>query len=501
MEIKPFSNPFDQDDKNKGASVQLAAWIILGMIAAGCCALSVSGMLLSQFNLDTVFGQYFQPQTPGPNLTAEASQATAVSAAGQWQISISDTFEDNRDHRWYVGTDDNQYLKIAYEVKDGKYRWDATAHQGFIQSIDISDKAFTNFYVTVEAQATGIAGISDYGILFREDGINNYYYFGVSNGGEFIVLLFNQGKWSNLLGPTASPLIRTEGANRLAVMGDESHFTFFINDRYVGEMTDNHIAEGRIGLATQLYEVNDQSIFEFDNVEIRTPPLPATPTPTKMPTPTITLLPTITPTPSVLLSPPEGAEVFEDSLDSNDQGWHDFYKNVPAEISDGKLMIASNASGSVEMAVCQKCPPYIGDFYYQAELLPSKSVPQAYGLSFCSPEYGSDYYIFEINLGTNSYYLGKLHLSTNTWEHLIFNEYSSAINNLPLSNILGVFVHQQEIDLYINGTLVDSVTASEALKCKRLGLFMDGGAFNLIADNVFAYEITGTPFLTPTPTP
>ena len=500
MDNDSFTNPFDQDDRKKGLSVQLTAWILIGVIAVGCCTASIF-VLLSQLDLNSIVEQYFQVQTPGPNLTAEAYQATAVSMPDQWHASIQDTFDDNSDNRWYVGTDDNQYLKITYEVKDGKYRWDATAHQGFIQWIGISDKVFTDFYVTVEAQATGSAAISDYGILFREDGFNNYYYFGVSNEGKFIVLLFNQGTWSNLLGPTASPVIRTEGANRLAVIGDGPHFIFFINDRYVGEMTDNHIAEGRISLATQLYEVDDQSIFEFDSVEIRTPPLPATPTPTKMPTPTITLSPTITPTPSVLLSPPEGAEVLEDSFDSNDQGWHDFYKNIPAEITDGKLMIASNAAGSVEMAVCQKCPPYIGDFYYQAELLPSKYVPQAYGLSFCSPDYGSDYYIFEINLGTNSYYLGKLHLSTNTWKHLIFNEYSSAINNLPLSNILGVFVHQQEIDLYINGTLVDSVTASEPLKCKRLGLFMDGGVFNLIADNVFAFEITGTPFVTRTPTP
>ena len=226
-----------------------------------------------------------------------------------------------------------------------------------------------------------------------------------------------------------------------------------------------------------------------------------TPTSTNTLTPTITHTPTLTYTPHALIPAPAGAAILEDSFDSNDQGWHDFYKNLPAEITDGKLILASNAAGSVEMAVCQKCTPYMGDFYYQAELLPSKSVLVAYGLSFCSPDYGSEYYIFEISLGTNSYYLAKLHMSTNTWEHLIFNEYSDAINDLPLSNILGVFVHQQEIDLYINGKLVDSVAVSEPLNCKRLGLFMDGGVFNLIADNVFAFEISETPFPTSTPTP
>lgn len=498
MDNEPFTNPFDKDDKNKGSSVQLTAWIILGAIAVGCCTLSISAMLLTQLNLNSIVEQYFLPQTPGPDLTAEASQATAISARDQWDISVSDTFDDNGDNRWYVGTDDNQYLKITYEVKDGKYRWHATAHQGFIQWIIISEKTFADFYITVEARETGNANMGDYGILFREDKFNNYYYFAVSNQGEFMVLLNYQGAWSTLLGPIASPFIQTKEPNHLAIMGDGAHLVFFINDHYVGEITDNHIAEGKIGFATQLFEADHQSVIEFDNVEIRTPPLPATATPTIRPTPTITSTPTLTLTPHALIPAPENAEVFNETFDSNANRWDSFYSANTTVIQDGKLFLKSDNDGYIALAVCNGCPGFEERFYFQAEVIPEKIFYSEHGIAFCSEGY--THYVFAIN-SVNQIYSVYKKLPAD-WEIVFSNVQSKVINRYPVSNTLAVEYDQGQMKLYINGNLVNTYTDSDPPSaCKAFGVYIDDGPLNLIADNVYAYEIKGTPVSTLTPTP
>jgi len=51
-----------------------------------------------------------------------------------------------------------------------------------------------------------------------------------------------------------------------------SHFTFYINDQYVGEADDDQLSTGTIALAVGLDNAEDQAVFEFDNLELRAPP-------------------------------------------------------------------------------------------------------------------------------------------------------------------------------------------------------------------------------------
>ena len=70
---------------------------------------------------------------------------------------------------------------------------------------------------------------------------------------------------------TKTDLIEQGEANKITVIGEGSHFTFFINDQYVMEVEDDTISEGTAALAVELSDSDDHAIFEFDNFDLRTP--------------------------------------------------------------------------------------------------------------------------------------------------------------------------------------------------------------------------------------
>jgi len=57
------------------------------------------------------------------------------------------------------------------------------------------------------------------------------------------------------------------------------------------------------------------------------------------------------------------------------------------------------------------------------------------------------------------------------------------------------------MNLYINGNLVNTYTDPDPITCGTIGIYINDGPVDVIADNVFAYEIKETTIPTLTPTP
>ena len=70
---------------------------------------------------------------------------------------------------------------------------------------------------------------------------------------------------------TETTTIRPGETNRLTVLAEGSHYTFYINDQYVGEADEDRLSQGEAGVAIELREAGDAAVFEFDNFEVRAP--------------------------------------------------------------------------------------------------------------------------------------------------------------------------------------------------------------------------------------
>ncbi len=101
---------------------------------------------------------------------------------------------------------------------------------------------------------------------------SNFYYFLVSNRGFFRFDLVFNGNPTPLIGWVANPLIAAAG-NPLRVIARGAHFSFYIDDDWIGEVEDDTIRAGRFGFAAQNYDEEPRALFALDSLVLEARPL------------------------------------------------------------------------------------------------------------------------------------------------------------------------------------------------------------------------------------
>ena len=210
--------------------------------------------------------------------TAQVRQAQ-LAAAKEWPIILSDTFDSNQND-WPTGSDTGEFASITWTNANGKYRWDATAKQGFIWWSYPAVSDVNDFYLSVDAQQISGPTTAQMGLLLRLFDNSNFYLFKIDNNQRYTFELSSGDGWTTLLDWTNSPALKPDEVNHLTVFAEGNYFAFFVNGSLVAELTDDHLAGGKGGVAIGLDNAGDQAVFEFDNFVLRAPPtLQETPTP------------------------------------------------------------------------------------------------------------------------------------------------------------------------------------------------------------------------------
>jgi serine/threonine-protein kinase len=205
---------------------------------------------------------------------ATASAVTVVddllAIASNWPIVFGDAFDSNVND-WPAGDYSDERITGSREIIDGKYHWEADALDGVIWWSIPDVASASDFYLAVDAQR--ISGVADgqYGVVFRRANRDNYGLFKIEDSQYLKFSVRSQGEWETVIDWTETSAIRPVGVNRLAVVGEGSHFTFYINDEYVGEIDEDRLPSGKMGLAIELLDAKDAAVFEFDDFEVRAP--------------------------------------------------------------------------------------------------------------------------------------------------------------------------------------------------------------------------------------
>jgi hypothetical protein len=255
MEEKPLAQP--ESDDRKEIYIILAVGIIL--IACICCLLTVAGVALYQD-----LGVSIPPKS---SPTGEAISAPTPEVEDK---VFSEEFKSNR-NGWTEGFYEDEYGTIDYTI-NGTYRWDVTAVQGVNQKSWAADApVVVDFIAAADALHVSGADNASYGLVFRLTDAENLYYFCISDVGYYYVGLLESGVWTTLIDWTETTLINVNAVNRLKVEGNGDRFTFYINDNPVNTVNDGTHPSGTAGLAIELYDPGDKSIFEFDNFTIELP--------------------------------------------------------------------------------------------------------------------------------------------------------------------------------------------------------------------------------------
>lgn len=190
--------------------------------------------------------------------------------ATKWPLVLDELFNNNY-YEWEVGKWDNDYSTGEKQIINGKYRITLTTKIDHLPIMSFYPPEFSNFYVACDIIQLEGPVVNSCGLVFRYiDGVN-YYSFRIKRDRTFAVSIFYQHKWEDLLRWDVNTAINTVGPNRLSVISVNGVFTFWINGSYAGKVEDNRLPQGKIAFWAGGSRSNVQSVYEYDNFEIRLP--------------------------------------------------------------------------------------------------------------------------------------------------------------------------------------------------------------------------------------
>ncbi len=194
-----------------------------------------------------------------------------ISDVPEWTALLFDGFSSNEDN-WPVGNQSGEYFsKFNRSIADGRYRWEAEAGRpNSISPAWLMGYPVSDFHLIVNCKHIGgsKAG-SGWGVIFRIQDNQNYYWFRMTDKQFFAVSVQKDGQWLNLVDWGRTDAIKPSGVNQLEVIARETHFIFLINGQIVNEVDDDHFNQGLVGLAIEGYTLGEKITFDFMDVILR----------------------------------------------------------------------------------------------------------------------------------------------------------------------------------------------------------------------------------------
>ncbi|HTP60049.1 MAG TPA: hypothetical protein VMM82_14090, partial [Spirochaetia bacterium] len=170
------------------------------------------------------------------------------------------------DRKIFPQTDTEGY---SARQERGAFTLELSRESYFAWETMVPERRFTDFVLETELEADPSNGHSALGVVFRHVNDENFYFFLVSSRGNYrLDLLFNNHP-QHLIEWT--PLPEPDGpTRRLSLVAHGSHFSFIVDDEWVGEIDDEVLPAGGIGFAAQTYRAAPGGIFRMRRLAVNT---------------------------------------------------------------------------------------------------------------------------------------------------------------------------------------------------------------------------------------
>ncbi len=162
---------------------------------------------------------------------------------------------------------ETQWYSARYER--GAFRLELRKGNYFAWETMVPERRFTDFVLETELEIDPSNGHSALGVVLRHVNDENFYSFLISSRGNYrFDLLFNNHpqhlvEWTRLPDPDGP-------TRRLALVAHGSHFSFIVDDEWVGEIDDEVLPAGGIGFAAQTYQSAPGGIFRMRRLAVNT---------------------------------------------------------------------------------------------------------------------------------------------------------------------------------------------------------------------------------------
>ena len=178
---------------------------------------------------------------------------------------MNDGFDTNR-RLWPVGETSDAYADTDLQIADSLLRFNIKSHQGvyYSQSPGVNNSVQDFF---VKTQVRKVSGPQDarYGLAFTTSH-GQLLFFAIQDSGNVNLFVRDvDGIWQPPLFQGYFDKINPGEYNKLAILGDDEHYTFCINQFTAAEIDSADFPLGTFGVAVNLQGPKDEATFEFDD--------------------------------------------------------------------------------------------------------------------------------------------------------------------------------------------------------------------------------------------
>ncbi len=209
--------------------------------------------------------------TQTPAISALPIINTATSGYIPTPIFFADEFANGSATYWSVGSSENSYWKEQKSILNDSYRWEVTALQDVTACLLSNAPSVSDFELQVDLQIISGSNFM-YGIYFRESDAGGYYFF-LDDKGNYGLNLWNAktGEVEHKIYWVTSSVINTKVSNTLKIMAQGNKILLYINENMVGDIIDDTLLSGQLGLAAAL--VKGQSVaLDMRHFKLLVPP-------------------------------------------------------------------------------------------------------------------------------------------------------------------------------------------------------------------------------------
>jgi hypothetical protein len=167
---------------------------------------------------------------------------------------------------WEISSEDNTWADYV----DGEYGLGVFQENYMVWGNPDFGLEFTNFEIEVDARQVEGPLDNNFGPLIRYQWDDeSFYWFQISSDGYYSVDMRLGGEWATLVGWAESDAINQGlgAVNHLKVVGYGNQFSFYVNDTFLVDVSDDMFTTGNIGLAAGAFD-EPGVVVHFDSLRV-----------------------------------------------------------------------------------------------------------------------------------------------------------------------------------------------------------------------------------------
>lgn len=166
----------------------------------------------------------------------------------EWKLLIHEEFNDNVND-WDLDPYEDENLTLYRAMENGIFTWNYQSTEGwYFWDYPGSVPTVSDFVASVEIKHMTGNLEEEFGLILRASD-EAYYLLEIIESGHVFFQLHTNDNYQTLFEDTTSA-IKIGEPNLISVKASGSHFVFYVNNEFVGEVEDDHLKRGYVGIFT-----------------------------------------------------------------------------------------------------------------------------------------------------------------------------------------------------------------------------------------------------------